>query len=117
MPWPASMTLSNARPSSGLTSTRTGGRPCRRAFLRHEREQIDLLARGQRARGIEPACEQNLVNQKVELSDVAVEFGFVFRISCLLIQLDAELETRQGSAKVVRRIREQHAMGVHEFLN
>jgi integrase len=65
------------------------------AFLRYERKQIDRLARGQRARGIEPACKQNLVNQKVELSDVAVEFGFVFRISCLLIQLDAEPETRR----------------------
>src|SRR5262245_33203688 len=49
-----------------------------RAFLRRERQQIDLFGRLQRWHRIKAAGQQDFLDQPFELADVALEIGLVF---------------------------------------
>ena len=60
------------------------------AFLGGEREQIDLFACLQRTDRLDLARQQDFVDQPVELGDVALQVGGVFRVGLRLHQLDAE---------------------------
>ncbi len=58
-------------------------------LLGREREQVDLLDLVQRANRLEATCEQDLVDQEIELGDILSELGLALRILLLRVQLDA----------------------------
>lgn len=100
-----------------------------RAFLNGEREQIDLLAgplptlprkRGEARMGelgIEPARQQNFLDQEIEFGDIAFELRLVLRIALLLEQLNPEPDARKRRPQLVRGIGQQHAMSIDQFLD
>ena len=87
------------------------------AFFRREPEQIERLDL-QGRRGVEPAGQQYLIDQQVELGDVAREIGReLVVLPALCVELEAEPQPRQWGAQLVRRIGEQHAVGADQFLD
>ena len=60
------------------------------AFLCRERQQIDVLDRLQRGIGVQPARQQDFIDQGVELGDALFELGLVFWIAGILEQLESE---------------------------
>ena len=70
-----------------------------------------------RADRIEPAGEQDAVDQRVEFADVALQLAFALGIGRLLEQLHAEADARQRRPQLVRCIGEQQFVGGHQLLD
>ena len=86
-----------------------------RAFLCRERDEVDRLIDVELVGGLEPAGEQNLVDQLVELGDVALELRLASGLDGC--ELETELNARERGAQLVRRIGEQHPVGAQEALD
>ena len=63
--------------------------------------------RSTRLHGVEPARQQDLVDQRVELGDVVLELALAHRIGALLHELDRHADARERRAQLVRGVREQ----------
>ena len=81
------------------------------------RQQVDLLDRLQGGVSAQPARQQDLVDQRVELDDVALDLVLVFRVAGLRIELDREPQPRQRRAQFVRGMREQQPVGIDQLLD
>ena len=87
-----------------------------RAFLGEEAGEINRLL--DRFSRLEPGGEQNLVDERIQLGDVARRFplgGVVGR--GLLQPLDGHAEPRQGRTQFVAGMGEEKLVGVHEALD
>src|SRR5205807_8531573 len=81
------------------------------------REQIDVFSRLQRRHRLEAARQQDLVNQRLELRQVALEVGLVFRFAGALEQLERKPDARERRAQLVRRVGEQQTVRTDQLLN
>ena len=83
-----------------------GGLRARRLF-RHQREQVDLLEAIDLDLRVEPAREQQLADQLVELGDVLLEAPAQLRTRVARQQLDRHPDARERRAQLVGSAREQ----------
>src|SRR5260370_17597114 len=65
------------------------------AFLRHQGQQVDILRGRRRSGNVEPAGEQDFLDQVVEFCDIAGQFGLDLGVGLRLQQLNPYPYTRQ----------------------
>ena len=87
-----------------------------RALLRRERQEVDLLVGRGAGLSIEPARQQDAVDQAVELGNVA-ELGFFAGRCRRFSRFDAEADARQRRAQLVPGVGEQQLVGLDQLLD
>ena len=88
-----------------------------RGFFSREGQQIDFLAHLVLRHRVQPAREQNFIDQAVQLSDVLLQAGFGFRIGGLLQHFHRQPNTRQRRPQFMRGIGQQRPIRADELLN
>src|SRR2546426_4987186 len=86
-----------------------------RAFFRGERQQIDRFGLLHAFRSVEPARQQDFVDQRVELGDVLLELALAARLGAFLHQLGRHADARERRAQLVRSIRQQRLLRAHQL--
>ena len=88
-----------------------------RAFLSRERQKIDLLVGLELANRIEPARQQDFVDQLIELGDVLRQLDLALRIDLLLRQLQPQADARERGAQLMRGIGQQQLVRADQLLD
>src|SRR5216684_2911765 len=84
-------------------------------FLGRQGQQVDILRGRRRSGDVEPASEQDFLDQVVEFRDIAGQFRLDPGVGLRLEQLDAEPYTRQRRAQFVRCVGEQKTVRADQF--
>ncbi len=87
------------------------------AFLRDQGQQVDILCGLRHSGDVEPAGEQDFLDQVVEFRDITGEFRLDLGVGLRLEQLNAEPYTRQWRAQFVRCVGEQKTVRADQFFD
>ena len=87
------------------------------AFLRHQGQQVDILRGRWRGRNVEPACQQDFLDQIVEFRDIAGDIGLDLGVGLGLEKLKAKPYARQRRAQFVRRVGQQQPVRADQFFD
>ncbi len=82
-----------------------------------KREKIDVLCGECRGNGVEATCEQNFVDQGVQLSDVLIETSLPDRIRGFLHQFNRHAHACQRRSQFVRRVGEQALVRAYQLFD
>ena len=88
-----------------------------RAFLCHEREQFDRLRLRYSLARLQSACEQQFLDEVIELRDVGCNLGGEFRALLPREELGRHPDAGERSAQLVGSTREHGALPFDEALN
>ncbi len=87
------------------------------AHLGGKRQEIELFGRHSFGHGVEPAGQQDLVHQPVELGDVLLEANLALRVGGILHQLHGQSDARHRGAQLVRSVGQQSLVALHQLLD
>jgi hypothetical protein len=88
-----------------------------RGLFGREREQVDFLPGLARLHRVEPAGEQDLVDQGVELGDVLLELKLAPGLGAVLHQLERHADAGERRAQLVRGVGEQRLVRGEQLLD